>query len=352
MMKFLRHSALVLALALSACASLDDREGPIPDWVDGARWDIDAVANLPLNDDPFLAALQEGYLRLARDELDEFDWPNGAKMIQRARLAAQGRPTRPIDVREISFGGETGDGLEKAYAQITAYLASEGAMLRAGRQIGEAQVHFDCWASEAREGHQFDDIATCREQFELMIQLIKDLADLPKNLAVVLPEDGETGGIELQSGGQTVTLDQAFAAAGTGKKFGDLPVVESEIREAFADALGAQPPPPVEFLLTFDFNSAEINDQAFEQILAAANEARGRAAAEIIVTGHADRPGDASGNLAISRRRALAVQKAIFFELRDKDDVTIETAAKGARELVVDTNQPAEENRRTVILVR
>ena len=88
-------------------------------------------------------------------------------------------------------------------------------MLRAPGQIGEAQTRFDCWVEQLEEGHQTEHIADCRELFEAMLQLVIDLAELPDNMAVVLPEDGESGGIELthKSGGHGRPLDRAFAAA-------------------------------------------------------------------------------------------------------------------------------------------
>lgn len=340
------------ALGLAACTPAEDRGSTVSEWLTGERWDIDRVAALPMNEDPYLGALQEGYLRLARAELAEQDWSDGAFFVRKARLAAQGSTVKPDNPASRSIGDDDRTGLDKGFQQVTGYLASDGAMLRAGRQIGEAQVHLDCWSQEAEEGHQSTDIETCREQFGLMIILIRDLSALPKNMAVVLPEDGEIGGIEVSQGDKTVTLDRPFAAAGTGKKLGDVPVTESEIRDAFAGALAAQPKPPVEFVLTFAFNETRISDTAFEQILAAAEEARSRAAAEVVITGFADALGDAATNLAISRTRAERVRKAVFFELRDAEKVSITTEAKGERDLAVSARGQEEQNRRVVILVR
>lgn len=295
---------------------------------------------------------RRGYLALAREELAEFDWLDGAAFTRKSRLAASGTKVEPDNPDAASVGDEDAEALAKGFAQIMNFRASEGSMLRAGQQIGEAQVLYDCWLQEAEEGHQTAEIEDCREKFQLMIILVRDLAGLPKNMAVVLPEDGEIGGIEVRQGDRTIDLDRAFAAAGTGKTIGDVPVTEQEIREAFADALAAQPPPPVEFVLTFAFNDTEISDQAFEAILTAAEEARSRAAAEVIVTGYADAPGETGANLAVSRARAEAVRKAVFFELRDAEKVIISVDAKGERDLLIATPNPQLENRRVVILVR
>ena len=92
----------------------------------------------------------------------------------------------------------------------------------------------------------------CRERFEALMELIRDLAELPGDLAVVLPEEGEIGGIELSQRGKTVRLDRPWAAEATGAELGDVPVAESEIREAFGAALAAQPKPPATYEIYFD----------------------------------------------------------------------------------------------------
>lgn len=351
MMRFPRIVVIAVAALVAACGG---DAGTAPDWVTGETWNVERVEKLPPQEDAYLEALRVGYVRLAREELAEFDWPTGGDFIRRAGEAGTGGRPMPYNPEDYSFPGDAGDGLDKAYRQITAYITNEGAMLRAARQIGEAQVHFDCWLREATEGHQTEDIAACREAFGLMVTLIRDLAALPPNLAVVLPEEegNEIGGIQLDQDGKTITLDRAFAAAGHGAAFGDLPVTEGEIRDAFAGALAAQPKPPREFQLTFAFNSSLISDEAFEAILAAAAEARTREAAEVIVTGYADAVGDRVSNVGVSRQRAVRVGDAIFNELRDEENVSFTVEAKGARDFVEDVRGKAEANRRVVILVR
>ena len=252
--------AVLLAGMLSACA-----QNPAQDFLTGAQWDVEGAAALPLSQDPYLAGLQEGYIEKARIEAGEFDWPWVTALLAKARAAAAGQASPPFNPQDFNIPANTSDGLADGYVRLTGYLASDGAMLRARRQIGDAQVAFDCWLGEAREGHQDADIAACRAQFDLLMQLILDLAALPADMAVVLPEDGPPGGIEVTQGNQTISLDRPFAAAATGAKLGDVPVTEREIRDAFADALEAQPKPPVEFVLTFAFNDTRIQDAAFEQ---------------------------------------------------------------------------------------
>lgn len=345
--------ALSLVGGLAGCEVSDLSA---PGDFSGAKWDIDAVAALPVQTDPYLSGLQEGYLKLARAEFEEFDWADGAEFIARARTAADGQGLAPFDPESRVTDGPEVDGLTAAFMELNGFIASKGAMLRAGRQIADAQVAYDCWLQEAQEGHQSADIEACREQYQLLILLARDLGALPDDMAVVLPEEGgEIGGIEISQNGRTVALDTAFAAAGTGETLGGVAVEEGEIREAFAGALGAQPPPPVEFVLTFDFNSSRINDEGYDLIAQSAEEALSRAAAEVIVTGFADAPGDARANLALSRYRAARVREEVLRELGNREKktpVSVTTGARGERDLLVSTTGEERRNRRVVILVR
>ena len=356
----MRHPTLSVLVVFGLLASCAEGDISGPGDFSGDKWNADAVAALPLTGDPLLDALQEGYVALARAELEEFDWADGAEFNARAAQASTGEAPKPFDPKSRVPDGPEAEALGEAVLELTGYLQKDGARKRAGRQIGEAQVLFDCWVQESQEGHQSEDIERCRTSFQEMMILVRALAQLPGDLAVVLPEkEGEIGGIQLEQAGRQVTLDRAFAAAGTGEKFGDVPVEEGEIRDAFAGALAAQPKPPVKFTLNFDFNSTRISDEAFDLIAQSAEEALSRAAAEVIVTGFTDAPGSPGANLALSRSRAQAVRREVLRELgeheaggRDTKKVSVTARAKGERNLVVESADRQIENRRVEILVR
>ncbi len=341
------RAALAIGVAFAVLGGCTG-DGPLPPgWSSGAAWDIDAVAALPPAADPYARALQEGYLDHARVELADYDWAAGAGFAARARGAAEGRPSRPRPAPDVA-------GMNAAVAPLLGFIAAPGARLRAGRQIGEAQVSWDCWVDEAQEldTQDFSKAKGCRERFEALMELVRDLAVLPGDLAVVLPQEGQIGGIELEQRGRTVTLDRPWAAAATGAQLGGLPVAEPEIREAFGAALAAQPKPPAEYEIYFEFGSARVDDQAFEAILRIVEDVRSREAAEIIVTGHADGPGPAEANRALSRRRAEAVRQAVLNELRREESPEIAVVARGEGEPAVETPASERRNRRVVILVR
>ncbi|MEM9059545.1 MAG: OmpA family protein [Pseudomonadota bacterium] len=350
----MKISKFIVPLAALGRAGCADQKLDVPDWADGSAWDVTRVEALPVNPDPYLGALQEGYLKLAKSEIaTHFDWVDGALYLKRAEDAAGGNPSAPLDPEDRGIERPEDDPLRQGADTLRAYIAAPGPMLRAGRQIGEAQVHYDCWVEQLDEGHQTEEIADCREQFQATLQLVMDLADLPDNMAVVLPKDGVTGGVELtHKSGNSVTLDDAFAAAGVGDKLGDLPVEEGEIRDAFAAALGATPPPPKIFEIYFDFNSTAITDIAHEQIMVVAREALSRDGGEVLIAGHADAVGDTAANRAIARSRAARVARAVDRELPEGHTVEISFRGFGEAKLKVPTVLQEETNRRAVILVR
>ena len=338
------------ALALGACG--EQRAG-LPDWVDGTAWDVEKVEALPVNPDPYLAALQKGYLALGRSELAQFDWIETRRFLAKSAAAANGVRVPPIEAADRGLDRPEDDPLTQGVEKLKAYIGSPGPMLRAAQQIGEAQVHYDCWVEQLQEGHQTEDIQNCRELFEGTMQLVIDLAALPDNMAVVLPKDGVVGGIEIEhKGGNKVTLDEAYAATGVGDDEGDLPVHEDEIKEAFAAARSAHPEEPAVFEVFFDFNSTSITDEAHETIMAAAAEAHRRPGSEVLISGHADAVGDSAANRAISHRRAFLVAEAVHKELPEAHKVDISHKGHGETKLSVPTPRKEEKNRRVVILVR
>ena len=85
-----------LTLGLAACGS---QTASVPDWADGSAWDVGRVEALEVNADPYLGALQTGYLALARTELAQFDWIDGARYLDKAAAAANGVRVPPLEAR-------------------------------------------------------------------------------------------------------------------------------------------------------------------------------------------------------------------------------------------------------------
>jgi len=180
-------------------------------------------------------------------------------------------------------------------------------------------------------------------------------APVVRERVVLLPDaDGGVGQVLVTTSSDAATLDRAYAVADI---LSDGKVVQGEasaesVRQRFAAALSAQPPPPVSFNVLFVFDKDELTPEStaqFERIKAALAS---RPAPEIVVIGHTDRVGTVEYNDDLSRRRAEMVRAALA--RAGIDSAQIEVAGRGEREPVVATADEVAEprNRRVEITVR
>ena len=175
------------------------------------------------------------------------------------------------------------------------------------------------------------------------------------DLYVLLPDQsGKTGALSVTHAGSEQVLDTPYAAARITQE-GRLDkgtITPEEAKQVFADALAAQPPRPVSFLLYFLEGKDELtpeSQQVVEQIFA---EIARRPSPEIVVIGHTDRVGSVASNDALSLRRAQKVRDDLVKRGIPAD--RIEVAGRGEREPLVPTEDEVAEprNRRVEISVR
>lgn len=344
------------ALVAVATVVAGCERGPLstPGDFTGAKWDIERVDALPRNPDPYFAELQDRAIAFAKAERAEFDWVDTAYFVDLAAAAQRGELRQPLNPEDRRLDEEQALLLSFPYVELTGFVNSEGGRLRAGPHIAAAQANFECWVQEAEEAHQEREIDECRDEFDAQMQIVRVLAPLPGDLAVVL---SQSGGVQIDGGGNSTTLDRPFAAGSTAVDGGDIAVTEAEIREAFAASLEAAPAPPKLFRVTFGFNDYDLDDEDLGVIASAVDEALTRDHAEIIVTGHADAPGSRRENLLLSQLRARAVERDIRRLLVERGipegKVDIPRArARADRDRQLDTPEQAAENRRVEILVR
>ena len=175
------------------------------------------------------------------------------------------------------------------------------------------------------------------------------------DLVVLLPgKDGAVGAVAVQEGGREVVLDTAYASAksGPGGRIEKSQATPDEVRALFADALAAEPPRPVTFILFF----VEATDQFTPESQALVDQVMlaiaSRPAPELTVAGHTDAVGTDQYNDALSLRRAERVRTLLIARGIAPD--SIRAIGRGKREPRVATADgvPEPRNRRVEITVR
>jgi len=165
--------------------------------------------------------------------------------------------------------------------------------------------------------------------------------------------DGTVGKLAVSGAKGEVLLSQPRTGAdldGTAGK--PYPVDEKKIDRDFGEAIAAQPPLPVSFMLYYKAGGTVLTDESQALIPAILDAARNRPAPDVSVIGHTDTMGDSAFNEQIALQRAESAAELIRKAGIQVHDLTI--ASHGERNLLVATpdNTPEPKNRRVEITVR
>jgi outer membrane protein OmpA-like peptidoglycan-associated protein len=106
------------------------------------------------------------------------------------------------------------------------------------------------------------------------------------------------------------------------------------------------------FLVFFEWDKSDLSAQALETIQRAAAAYRTKGGAQIKTTGHADRSGPETYNMALSLRRANAVRNALVQAGVRESDISV--VGLGESQPLVPTADGVREaqNRRVEIVIR
>ena len=176
-----------------------------------------------------------------------------------------------------------------------------------------------------------------------------------KELVVLLPgEDGKVGAVTIEEKQRTTILDAPLAAAriDTQGRVKKDTLTEEEVKRTFAQALAAQPPQPISFILYFFEKSTEIVPSSRATLAALLAEVARRQAVEVQVTGHTDRVGTVADNDRLSVERAEAIRDVLV--KNGLHASFIRAVGRGEREPLIPTPDEQEEprNRRVEVIVR
>ena len=113
----------------------------------------------------------------------------------------------------------------------------------------------------------------------------------------------------------------------------------------------APPPVPQKFLVFFDFDRANLRDDARKIITEGVAYAKNNSKTVLTVTGHADTSGSAAYNMGLSERRADAVKAELIRQGVSANEISVRF--KGESEPLVQTGDGVKEpqNRRVEIVL-
>ncbi len=233
----------------------------------GATFDYDALRTSNAAGDGFAPALSREYKSFALFETDEMmDWPDAAHFGEKTLVAAKGTVPQPEKLEDWRLPPDHVGELSTARARLTRAL-DRGAGQRWPDQAAVAQVSFDCWVEQQEENWQTNHIALCRQKFETAMR----------------------------------ALDERFAAADASS---GLQPASAPADDGAATARN--------FVVPFEFDSAELNGGATATVDAVAEAAKTGGDVRVTVGGHADRAGTDSYNQRLSQRRAEALTRSLI----------------------------------------
>ncbi|MGF1551212.1 MAG: OmpA family protein [Paracoccaceae bacterium] len=302
---------------------------------------------------PFDRGLAAGYERLRADERAENDWRDARGFRRKRDAALRGERPPPDGLETRALGAAARTALEDARARLLDVL--DGIVrLTAPETLAEAQTAFDCWAQEAEEDRQPDEIAACRMRFFERLALAENASDA--SVVVLLPSD-EGGAIVVSDGGADVAIDAPFAGVAAAEEGVSAAIVfdENAVAETLAASLAAEPLPQRSYLIYF-----ETGGSTFEEITAASRDAfadaladvRATEAARVTVFGHSDRVGPAALNVRLSRERAAALRDALVAAGVPEAAIAVESFGESFPLVPTDDEVAEPRNRRVEIAVR
>jgi OOP family OmpA-OmpF porin len=257
----------------------------------GCASDIKQMRDVqPTGGTPFTQALTEEYRKFVVFEADEMnDWVDASYFARKGLAAANGDIVLP-GTGDLGPAAREGRRVASARGRLMRALDA-GARDSNPKVAATAQARFDCWVEQTEEIFQEKDIAACRDEF------LKAMEEL----------------------------------------------------EAKPAAMSEN---PEKYIVLFDFDKSNINAEGqsvIDKVVAAAGK---MGTVNISATGHADRSGSETYNMALSLRRADAVRAALIAGGLSGDAITV--AGRGESEPAVPTPDGVKEqaNRRVEIILQ
>jgi outer membrane protein OmpA-like peptidoglycan-associated protein len=179
----------------------------------------------------------------------------------------------------------------------------------------------------------------------------------PRSLvALATSPDQTVGRVSVSNAAGTVELDaanEATAVADANTAPGAPATLSAaRVRELFGEALGAQPPAAIHFLLYFDSDSTDLRPDSAAKLPAILAALQQRGPGVVTVVGHSDTWGDKDYNFKLALRRAQAIKGRLVS--MGVVEASVEVSSHGEANPLVPTGDNVKEdrNRRVEVVVR
>lgn len=190
----------------------------------------------------------------------------------------------------------------------------------------------------------------------LVILLFLSTCTASRDVIILLPDDqGKTGSIIVSGAGgeQILSKPRQTVSVASGAAPGEPVVIPAEeVRSLVGPALEALPKPPLQFILYFKHDTAELTRQSLAELKTVLRTTRERNPVDMSVVGHTDTLGSKSYNYRLSLERAEAI--AALLIKNGTDPSIIDITSHGKDNPLVPTGDQVSEprNRRVEVTVR
>lgn len=178
-----------------------------------------------------------------------------------------------------------------------------------------------------------------------------------KSMVVLVPDpDGHVGQVVVANeGGQQIMTEANQAVLVSGRKnppSAPTSLSSEEVRATFAEALAAQPRPPIKFILHFLQDSNELTGESRAVLPQIIQSIQARGSTDIFISGHTDTTGAQGYNHDLSLERAKVLAGILVANGAVPGNITVTSHGEG-NPLVKTADEVAEpRNRRVEVAIR
>lgn len=268
---------------------------------------VEQLRKSDLKGNSFQIELAKQYLDFAEKEADDYDWFDSAHFARKGLKLVAGQDAPPEDLKSWDLPDDTAPILAQAREYLVKVITPD-VTKKFPIESATAQFMFDCWVEQQEENWQTADIAKCRDGFY-------------------------------------TTLDKLFAITTKGAD------LAPEKPSATGDAKTIEATKQETKVAYFKTGSAELSDNTKRLVSTFISHLKDIKNYEITLNGYADMVGSEDYNMKLSKKRALAIKKALVDGGLDEKSITLLAFGNTQGRVKAEKNVPSQENRAVEVVL-